>query len=217
MSAFNLSKSSHIICTNPFSTSLYMSVDQWTFRPTEHVRYITQVIHSAQTTKYKGDPKSWKRSKLQKSFCSAVMWLVRVWSASTHSVSLQGRAASLPLCSSGLCNLWHIYCLTSEVTQNHSGPRWSRFLLPLIVSTHWTFWLGCCDMQSRCFDICPTVNIHALSAPPCVAVFSQHNGDVTQGHVEGCGPLLSPLADKNSPFPSTTVKCTLVGASCMWW
>lgn len=108
----------------------------------------------------------------------------------------------------------------------------------LIVSTQWTRWVWRCDMQSRCFDICLTVKIHTLQNAVCTALHECFHPAQWRCHTEACGklqphsPPLGPLENTGGnpsliikkkkrtqylPFPSTTVKWTLVGAHCMWW
>lgn len=79
-----------------------------------------------------------------------------------------------------------------------------------IVCTQWSCCVGRCDMQSRSFDICLSVRIHTLqNAVVCAAlrdVFSPHNGDVTQGHVETTAPFCAPGPLENTGGNPSLIK-----------
>lgn len=72
----------------------------------------------------------------------------------------------------------------------------------LIVSNQWTWWVGRCDMQSRCFDICLTVKIHTLQNAVCPALHERFLPAQWRCHTGTCGKL-QPHSPPLEPLENT--------------
>lgn len=102
----------------------------------------------------------------------------------------------------GLCDLWHKYCLTPYVNENHKRPQWSLLLpISLFVTSEtpvgWTLRYA----EYRSFDLCLTVNIHTFQNAVCTALHECFLPAQWRCHTGTClklqphSPALEPLEE----------------------